>query len=67
MGYFGAIYIDNGAFANSQLKQQQNVTLRGTGPHMTSSIARSNRKLDNNVRGSSEFTRTLEFTLRINC
>jgi len=33
-------------------KQQQNVMLRETGPHMTSSIARSKRKLDSNVRGS---------------
>ena len=28
----------------------KNVMLSGTGPHMTSFIARSKRKLDNNVR-----------------
>jgi len=30
-------------------KQQQNVMLKGTGLHMTSSIARSKRKLDKNI------------------
>jgi len=52
LGYFGAVFIDNGVFQKTN-KQQQNVMLRGTGPHMTSSIARSKQKLDNNVRASS--------------
>jgi len=46
LGYFEAIfYIDNGVFPKTY-KQQQNVMLRRTGPHMPSSIARSKKKLD---------------------
>jgi len=37
-------------------KQQQNVMPRGTGPHMTSSITRLKRKLDNNVRALSNLS-----------
>ena len=62
--FWGYVYIDSGVFQKTH-KQQQNVMLRGTGLHMTSSIATSKRKLDNNIRALSTVIwvyMNLEFT-----
>ena len=48
LGYWGLCLRRQRRFLKTH-KQQQNVMLREAGPHMTSCLTRSKRKLDNNV------------------